>query len=228
MSAFTRLAVFDVDGTLIDSQHIIVASMTMAWQLHGLGEPKPEAVRRIIGLSLVEACARLLPEPDEELALQVAHSYKEAFQTLRMQSDIQEPLFPGVLEALAALDEAGWLLGLATGKSKRGVDVFIDRHGFHGRFVTAQSADDNPGKPHPGMLLRAMSESGIEAAQTVMIGDTVYDMTMARQAGTFALGVTWGYHPPDELLGAGAHALAEDYAGLPAQIATMLESRRCA
>lgn len=228
MTSFTRLAVFDVDGTLIDSQHNIVAAMTLAWQAHGLGAPKPEEVRRIIGLSLVEAVSRLLPEPDEELALRVAHSFKEAFQGLHLDPDMSEPLFPGAVEALAALEADGWLLGVATGKSKRGVDSMIERYGFHGRFVTTQTADDNPSKPHPGMLLRAMEESGIGAAETLMIGDTVYDMMMALQAGTHALGVVWGYHPPEELTSAGAHALAQDYFALPAQAGEMLRNRRCA
>lgn len=216
MTALTRLAVFDVDGTLIDSQHNIVAAMTMAWAAHGLGVPRPEAVRRIIGLSLVEAVARLLPEPDDALAGRVAHSYKEAFQTLRLDPASTEPLFPGVMAALDRLESEGWILGLATGKSRRGVDGMIERHGFQGRFVTRQTADDNPSKPHPGMLLRAMEECGAEAASTVMIGDTAYDMMMARQAGAHALGVVWGYHPPEDLTGAGAQGLADDYDGLPA------------
>jgi len=228
MTAFARLAVFDVDGTLIDSQHNIVAAMTMAWQTHGLGEPRPAEVRRIIGLSLVEAVLRLLPEPDEDLALRIAHSYKEAFQTLRLDPAMTEPLFPGVAEALDQLEAEGWLLGLATGKSQRGVSSMIERHGFEGRFMTRQTADDNPSKPHPGMLLRAMSECGVAPDATVMIGDTVYDMQMARQAGAHALGVVWGYHPPDDLTQAGAHILAQDYAGLPLQAGEMLRSEPCA
>lgn len=228
MTAFPRLAVFDVDGTLIDSQHSIVAAMTEAWRAYGLGTPRPEAVRRIIGLSLVDACARLLPEPDEDLALKVAQSYKEAFQSLRRQPDMQEPLFPGAAEALAALDAAGWLLGVATGNTRRGADALIERHGFQGRFATVQTADGNPGKPHPGMLLRAMAETGVGPERTLMVGDTVYDMSMARQAGAFALGVGWGYHPPEDLRDAGADALADDYAGLPALAETILENRRCA
>ncbi|HVI52697.1 MAG TPA: HAD family hydrolase [Candidatus Sulfotelmatobacter sp.] len=224
MTAFPRLAVFDVDGTLIDSQHNIISAMTQAWAVHGLGTPRPDAVRRIIGLSLVEAVARLLPEPDDELAHRVAHSYKEAFQGLRLEAGTSEPLFPGAVAALDALEAEGWLLGLATGKSRRGVDAMIERHGFQGRFVTRQTADDNPGKPHPAMLLRAMSECGADADATVMIGDTAYDMLMARQAGAHALGVVWGYHPPEDLTEAGAHHLAEDYAGVPTLAAQMVRS----
>jgi len=228
MSTILRLAVFDVDGTLIDSQHNIVAAMTLAWQMHGLGEPRPEAVRRIIGLSLVEACARLLPEPDEALALAVAHSYKDAFVTLRGHPDHSEPLFPGAVEALVRLEEDGWLLGIATGKSKRGLDAMLDRHGLHGRFLTMQTADDNPSKPHPAMMMRALGETGVDAAAAVMIGDTAYDMLMARQAGAHALGVAWGNHPPEELEAAGAEAVANDYEGLPALLDGLVGGRACA
>ncbi len=212
MTDAIRLAVFDVDGTLIDSQHHIVAAMTEAWEAHGLGQPKPEAVRRIIGLSLVEAVAALMPEADHALHVRVAHSYKEAFLSARERPGHQaEPLFEGALESLDALEKAGWLLAIATGKSKRGLDSMLERTGLKHRFVSAQCADGHPGKPHPAMLLQAMREAGADAANTVMIGDTSYDMLMARAAKARALGVAWGYHAIDELLSAGAHAVVESY-----------------
>lgn len=219
-----RLAVFDVDGTLIDSQHNIVEAMSAACRAHGVEVPRPDAVRRIIGLSLVEAVAALLPGHEAERHRRIAHSYKEAFAALRLQHERQEPLFPGAREALAALEADGWILGLATGKSRRGVAAMLERCGFEGFFATIQTADDNPGKPHPGMLLRAMEAVGAEAEATVMIGDTTFDMLMARGAGTGALGVSWGYHGVDELLEAGAELLIEEYAALP----QALRERRCA
>lgn len=225
MTCFSRLAVFDVDGTLIDSQHNIVAAMTLAFEGHGLDVPRADAVRRIIGLSLVEAVARLLPDPaDEDLATQVAHSYKDAFVTLRAEVGHHEPLFPGVMAALDRLEAEGWLLGIATGKSRRGVDVMVERHGFGKRFVTVQTADENPSKPHPGMMLRALAETGMAASAAVMIGDTVYDMIMAREAGARAMGVCWGYHPPEDLQGAGAEMLVVDYADLPASLTQLVRS----
>lgn len=211
-----RLAVFDVDGTLVDSQHNIVAAMSAAFMLHGLEEPPAAAVRRVIGLSLVEAVAALVPELESDLHWRLAHSYKEAFAALRSRPDHEEPLYPGALAALAQLEQAGWLLGIATGKSQRGVRSMIERHGLHGRFVSIQTADEHPGKPHPSMLLTAMGELGAAPADTVMIGDTAYDMRMAKNAGVAGIGVSWGYHHPDELRQAGADAVVEVYEALPA------------
>lgn len=218
MTASLRMAIFDVDGTLVDSQHNIVAAMEMAHVAHGLATPPSDAIRRIIGLSLVEAVARLLPEQDDALHRQVAEAYKDAFFTLRARADHTEPLYPGVEDALAAFEAAGWLLGIATGKSDRGLHAMLERHSFQGRFVTLQTADNNPGKPHPGMILRALAETGVEAAAAVMIGDTVYDMTMAQSAKVPAVGVAWGYHPPEELLAAGAEAVVNSYDRLPSVV----------
>jgi phosphoglycolate phosphatase len=228
MTAFARLAVFDVDGTLIDSQHNIVAAMTAAYAAHGVACPHPDAVRRIIGLSLVEAVARLSPEEDDSRHVAIAHSYKEAFSTLRQQADHSEPLYPGAVEALAALEEAGWLLGIATGKTRRGLDSMLERHGFHGRFVTLQTADGNPGKPHPGMLLRALGETGMAAIDSVMIGDTIFDMIMAKGAGVHPVGVTWGYHPPEDLVEAGAEVMVDEYSSLPPAVAALFGRTECA
>ncbi|WP_404380639.1 HAD-IA family hydrolase [Caenispirillum salinarum] len=209
-----RLCVLDVDGTLVDSIHNIVAAMEMAAGVHGIVCPPPERCRRVVGLELVEAVATLFPEHEDALHRRVAESYKQAFQTLRARPDHEEHLYPGALEALDALEEAGVILGIATGKSRRGVAAMIERHGLEGRFLTIQTADDNPGKPHPGMLQRAMVEVGAEPGNTVMVGDTSYDMKMARAAGTGALGVAWGYHPVVELKEAGAHVVIDAYATL--------------
>ena len=227
MTASSRLAVFDVDGTLIDSQHNIVAAMTAAYGANGLAAPRPDAVRRIIGLSLVEAVAQLLPEEDGTRHLAIAHAYKDAFFALRSRPDHSEPLFPGAIEALAALEQAGWQLGIATGKTKRGLDAVFERHGFHNRFVTVQTADGNPGKPHPGMLLRALDETGLAAAAAVMIGDTVFDMSMGKSAKVHTVGVSWGYHPPEELRAAGADALVDDYSQLAAVAADLVRRAAC-
>ncbi|MDR3439246.1 HAD-IA family hydrolase [Telmatospirillum sp.] len=224
MLAPLRLAIFDVDGTLIDSQHNIIAAMTQAFVANGLATPDSGAVRRIIGLSLVEAAATLLPNQDPSLHQAIAQSYRDAFFTLRSRPDHTEPLFPGVADALNRLEADGWILGIATGKSRRGLEAMIERHGLHGRFVTHQTADGNPGKPHPGMVLRAMQEAGAEPGRSVMIGDTTFDMLMGRAAGAFAAGVAWGYHPVDELRRAGAQIVVDDWKALPAGISSLLES----
>ncbi|MGE5503649.1 MAG: HAD family hydrolase [Actinomycetota bacterium] len=209
-----RLAVFDVDGTLVDSQHNIVSAMSEAWLKLGLGMPRPMDVRRIIGLSLVEACAALLPFSPPGVHRAVAEAYKDAFRALRLLPDTMEPLFPGVLEALDRLEDEGWLLGLATGKSRRGVASMLEEHGLEDRFVTIQTADDNPGKPHPAMLLRAAAEVGVDPANVVMIGDTSFDMMMANAARSAAVGVSWGYHTLDELRDAGARLVIDSFENL--------------
>lgn len=222
-----RLAVFDVDGTLIDSEHNIVSAMTTAWSRMELGVPEPAEVRRIIGLSLVEACASLLPWAPHETHRAVAEAYKDAFRALRLLPDTVEPLFPGVVETLDELEREGWLLGLATGKSRRGVDNMLSNHGLEGRFVTIQTADDNPGKPNPGMLLRAAAETGVDAAHVAMIGDTAYDMMMARSARAIGVGVSWGYHSIAELNDAGAHTVIDSFDGLAEILASLSGDREC-
>jgi phosphoglycolate phosphatase len=215
-----RLIVFDCDGTLVDSQHSIVAAMRIAFEDSGLDEPDPVAVRHVVGLTLEEAIARLLPRAIPELHRQVASVYRRAFHAIRQRPDYEEPLFPGILKVIEALDRSGLLLGVATGKSRRGLIVTLERHGLGDKFVTLQTADDNPGKPAPDMLIRAMRETGSVPAQTAMIGDTVYDLEMARRAGTAAIAATWGYHDAAEL-GPHADALADTPAALLAAIDTL-------
>lgn len=222
-----RLAVFDVDGTLIDSEHNIVSAMTQAWSRMELGVPDPGEVRRIIGLSLVEACASLLPWAGHETHRAVAEHYKDAFRALRLLPDAAEPLFPGALDVLDALEAQGWLLGLATGKSRRGVDNMLRNHALEGRFVTIQTADDNPGKPNPAMLLRAAAETGAEVADMVMIGDTAYDMAMAQAARATGVGVSWGYHSIVELQQAGAREIIDSFEVLPDLLASLSGDREC-
>lgn len=224
-----RLAVFDVDGTLVDSEHNIVSAMHDAWGRLELGElPRPEDVRRIIGLSLVEACSVLLPFAPHEMHRTLAQTYKEAFRAIRLLPDTMEPLFPGVIEALDRLEQEGWLLGLATGKSRRGVDAVLEAHGLAGRFLTIQTADDNPGKPDPAMLLRAAAETGLDPDALVMIGDTAYDMRMAGAARAAALGVSWGYHSISELQEAGAQMVVDSFENLNEVLVAVMGGRACA
>ncbi len=195
-----RLALFDCDGTLVDSQFAIIDAMTRAWVEHGLGEPDPAEVRRIVGLSLVEAVAALLPERSAAEHVAVAESYKNAFAASRRRGEVDEPLFPGILESLDALEAAGVLLGVATGKSRRGLDAVLKEHGLTHRFVTLQTADAGPGKPNPHMVQRALAETGVAEAGVVVIGDTTYDMEMAQRIGMPRVGVTYGVHNDADLL----------------------------
>ena len=217
-----RLALFDCDGTLIDSQHAIVSAMTEAWRREGLVEPEPQRVRRVVGLSLVEAVARLLPEGDPALHQVLAEHYKDAFLLERRGGLHAEPMFPGVRAVLEELERAGVLMGVATGKSMRGLAAVLERHELGRFFVTLQTADFGPGKPDPDMIFRALDEAGGEPATTVMIGDTVYDIEMAVRAGAKPIGVSWGYHEPDELLAAGAGIVVDTAeALLPAIMAVL-------
>ncbi len=211
----TRLAVFDCDGTLVDSQHAIVAAMNSAFAAEGLAAPHPEAVRRVIGLPLHECTTRLIPDLPAERCERLVEAYKEAFFAQRQRPDHHEPLFDGVVPALDALEASGWLLGIATGKAKRGLVAVLERHGLLRRFITMQCGDMHPGKPHPSMIEQARAETGAAAADTVMIGDTTFDMLMARSAGVHPIGVEWGYHPPEELNEAGAHTLVSAFTQVP-------------
>jgi len=206
-----RLAVFDCDGTLVDSQSMIQACMAAAFAGERLPAPAADAVRHLVGLPLAHCVARLAPDQDAASVARMVAGYKEAFYALRRQDDGHEPLYPGCVAALDALAARGWLLGIATGKGRRGLDAVLERHALQGRFVTLQTGDTGPGKPHPAMLERALAATGVAAGDAVMIGDTSYDMQMARAAGTRALGVVWGYHAPADLHAAGAGALALDF-----------------
>ncbi|CAA7624115.1 Phosphatase [Candidatus Terasakiella magnetica] len=222
-----RLAVFDVDGTLVDSQHNIVSAMTEAWDSLNLGMPRPDQVRRIIGLSLLDACSALLPWAPPTLHRSVAEAYKSAFQAMRLLPDHAEPLFPGVQEALDQLEAEGWLLGLATGKSRRGVESMLEAHGLRGRFVTIQTADDNPSKPDPSMLQKAAVDCGLDPCDIAMIGDTSYDMAMATAAKTAAVGVSWGYHSLDELRKAGAQVVLDTFDNLSEVLEALTGEYEC-
>ncbi|GLV27747.1 haloacid dehalogenase [Sphingobium sp. TomTYG75] len=205
-----RLAVFDCDGTLVDSQHSICAAMTLAFEGEKLTAPDRNTILSVVGLSLPLAIARLLPEAEADFHDHLSESYKRAFQQMRRDNAVSEPLYPGIAELIREMDADGWLLGVATGKSDRGLTLCLAHHGIDAHFVTLQTADRHPSKPHPSMLLTAMAEAGASPETTVMIGDTSYDIDMALSAGTRALGVGWGYHLPADLIAAGAHAVAMD------------------
>jgi phosphoglycolate phosphatase len=209
-----KLAIFDCDGTLVDGQASICEAMEAAFAAHGLAAPDRYHVRRAVGLSLPQAVRRLLPGLADEVHHAVAEDYKLAFRAARSEGRLEEPLFEGIAESLADLRRAGWQLGVATGKSDRGLTHCLAAHGLADAFVTLQTADRHPSKPHPAMLEAALAEALAEPGEAVMIGDTAFDMAMAQAAGVRAIGVAWGYHDPAELAKAGAEWVADDPAGL--------------
>jgi phosphoglycolate phosphatase len=215
-----RLAVFDCDGTLVDSAANICVAMEQCFATAQLPLPPRHLTRRVVGLSLVEAVAMLHPEGEPDLHIAMAEDYKRAFQALRAQGMVAEPLFDGIAETIEQLDGAGWLLGVATGKSDRGLAFCLEHHGLAHRFITLQTADRHPSKPHPSMIETAMAEAGATPETTVMIGDTSFDIGMAKAAGVLAIGVAWGYHDRAELLAEGADLVAEH----PSDLVTMLEA----
>ena len=205
MSSDLRLVIFDVDGTLVDSQSDILAAFAQAFAHAERTLPAPAQIMSIVGLSLDVAIARLVPDICDADGAAMVEAYKDAYVTLRASTPAQQssPFYPGVHEGLTLLKAIPeMLLGVATGKSKRGLDKLIEAHGLEGMFVTRQVADFHPSKPHPSMILQAMADTGVGPSQTVMVGDTSYDMDMAAAAGVAGIGVSWGYHTRDALTAA--------------------------
>ncbi len=217
-----RLVIFDVDGTLVDSQAEIMAAMTLAFQSEGLMLPDRATVLSIVGLSLAEAFVVLCPDTDAAQRMRLVDAYKDAFVSLRSDNQEMGPLFPGAMDALDLLRaQDHTLLAVATGKSRRGLDKVLERHGLTGVFHSEQVADHHPSKPNPSMILTALNETGVAPQKAVMLGDTTYDMDMARAAGIKKIGVTWGYHAADTLQ---ADAMIEDFAALSGAVDQLIGS----
>lgn len=225
MTAPLKLVIFDVDGTLVDSQGDIVAAMANAFDRAGHPAPSREATLGIVGLSLDKAIPRLAPELGPETHSAMVEWYKDAYVALRAQAGAaaSSPLYPNALETLTALHaQPETLLGVATGKSRRGLDKLFEAHDLARYFVTCQVSDHHPSKPHPAMLQAALSETGVEARDAVMIGDTTYDRDMALAAGVPFIGVSWGYHDVDALTGAAA--ILRDFRELPDTLTNIWEA----
>ena len=203
-----KLVIFDCDGTLVDSQHAICAAMEHAFATLDLPTPSRREMLGVVGLSLPQLFAVLAGEQPQNVQAELIRLYRADFPGKREGTLAHDPLYAGVGEAVKTLARReDIILGIATGKSRRGVARILEREGWHGHFLTIQTADDHPSKPHPSMILRAMTEAGAAPASTLMVGDTTYDIEMARNAKVGAVGVGWGYHEPERLVLAGAHAV---------------------
>ena len=204
MSEELKLALFDCDGTLVDGQHMIINAMRQASKICNIPYAGDDKVRHIVGLSLHEAILNIYPDLTENDYSLLHKNFVEHFQYLRTLKDHDEPLYEGIKDTILELNKMGIILGVATGKSTRGLINTLDNHGLKDYFVTLNTADDGPGKPNPAMINAALSDTGVLRANTYMIGDTTYDMVMAKQAGVHSVGVTWGYHETHDLVLSGA------------------------
>ncbi len=205
------LIVFDCDGTLVDSQHVITEAMRYAFQSAGLGEPARGRMLRTVGLSMPEVMADLAPDHCQSTRDELIRAYRDRCMALRC-NNAREPMFIGAAPLLLSLGKQdGVVLGIATGKSRRAMMRFIEQNTLEGVFSTIQTADDAPSKPHPAMLYQAMEETGIAPEATIMIGDTSYDMLMAASAKVAGVGVTWGNHTKAELQRAGARLTVDSF-----------------
>jgi phosphoglycolate phosphatase len=203
-----KLALFDCDGTLVDSAGLIHETMRRTFEAFGKPEPRLEETKAIIGLTLDIAIARMQGKPHvEQEDIDMRAHYKSLFTVVRQDLDYKEPLFPGIRELMDAVGARdNLLIGAVTGKSRRGLKLIVETHGFD--FIVSRTADDCPSKPHPAMVTECCDETGIDAADTIVIGDAIYDMQMAKAAGAKAIGVAWGYASVDELIANGADAIA--------------------
>lgn len=211
-------AVFDIDGTLVDSRAMITACMDAAFVDAGLPPPGYERIRRVIGLSLNGGLQYLAPDADEALRARIIDSYRAAFFKMRSDPALASPLYEGAANLLSHLAQTGWVLGIATGKSRRGLDAMIEQFGWQDLFATSWCADDGPGKPHPHMVLENIRAVSADPTRTLVIGDSEHDMAMAVAAGTTAFGVSWGFGTRAEMMAAGATCVMDTMDGLKASL----------
>ena len=204
-----RLIVFDWDGTLADSTAPIAAAIRAACAAVGRPMPSERDARYVIGLGLADALAHVAPGLTPDETRELAAHYRRHF----LDREPTIPLFEGVSQLLADLEVGGFLLGVATGKTRAGLDRAIAKNGLAGRFHATRCADEGFPKPHPDMLLALMDRLGAEPRDTLMIGDTTHDLDLARNAGAHALAVAYGAHAPEGLAAreplATVHSVAE-------------------
>lgn len=213
-----ELAIFDCDGTLVDSQHTIVQAMHSAFKANGLPLPSHEDVLGIVGLQLADCMRTLVPDAEEDLVHRLVQGYSDAYRANRAAGREEPPLYPHTREILDDLDARGVLLGVATGKSRRGLTHTLAVHDMSTLFVEKRTSDDGPGKPNPTIILDICANLDLPVEHCVMIGDTTYDIEMAVHAGMPAIGVSWGYHRPERLLDAGAYTVLERWTDLRAAL----------
>ncbi len=217
-----RLVIFDLDGTLIDSEALIVDTVVTSFGDVGQAVPDRKTIRSVSGITLKDALSILAPGVTAERAAAIGQAYRARYSA---SANSREPLFAGALEALDQLQEdPQMILAVATGKGFHGATTLLEKHGLTARFNSIQTPDHNRGKPDPQMIETAMTKAGASRAETVMIGDTVHDMRMAKAAGVKAIGVAWGYHEADELRATGADIVIDRFDQLDGAIDQVLRA----
>jgi len=202
------LIVFDWDGTLMDSAAKIVRCFSSALADVGIANPGDAAIRNIIGLGLAEAITALLPAHSDAARAAVVERYREHF--LYLDAGDSE-LFPGVATGLERLSRQGYVLAVATGKSRRGLDRVLGATRLKSLFAMTRCADESFSKPHPQMLQDILDHSGTDARRALMVGDTVYDLEMAKNARVDGLGVSYGVHERARLLELTPRAVVDSF-----------------
>ena len=211
-----KLAIFDMDGTLVDSRAVIQTAMQRAFRQLGLTPPPYDQIRQTIGLSLDVAMRQLAPDHDD--IPELVETYKTTFIAHRAEADFNEPLYAGAMQTLERLANDNWLIAMATGKRHAGIRAVFKTHALAQYFDTIWCAEDGPGKPHPFMCEQAMKAVGAAPHQSLIIGDAIFDIQMGRKAGIHTLGVSWGFGESHELATAGAHEIHHDFASLNASL----------
>ncbi len=206
------LIVFDWDGTVMDSTAVIAGSIQAACRDLGLTVPSDEAARHVIGLGLAQALRHAVPDAPEMMYEPLIERYRHYF----LAQDMAIPLFEGARETIAELHAEGYWLGVATGKSRVGLNRVMESSGMTGYFHATRTADQTFSKPHPAMLLELMEELAVTPDRTLMIGDTTHDVLLAQNAGVDVVAVAYGAHPPEQLQQLDPLALLNDFAALRA------------
>ncbi len=223
-----RLVVFDMDGTLIDSQDVIIEAMTRAFARLGMPAPSAEKTRASIGLSLDMAVSSIAPDLSPSQVIAGVDAYRQSFVEMRAETggEAAAPMYPGARDALERLHKQdATLMGVATGKARRGLDHAYASHGIEQFFVTHQTADGHPSKPHPSMLYQALNDTGVNVERAVMIGDTEFDILMGKAAGFATIGVSWGYHSLDRIKAAAPDYIIDSYAELDTTLDSIWRAR---
>lgn len=204
-----KLVIFDFDGTLVDSRKLLIESNRVVFGQFGFAPPSEDECLSLVGMSLELVLTRLAG-PDAPVERMVA-AYRDVLPLLRADAAFAEVPFGGAADLLTALSEHNEVcLGIATAHASHAITPALERFGWLNHFCTVQTSDKAPSKPHPAMVLQALDEAGVQAKDAIMIGDTAFDIEMARAACVRGVAVSWGYHPPDRLYGAGASRVVND------------------